>query len=92
MQEKKCSLIKHKEITATNYCPECKIYMCNKCENHHSELFQNHHQVKLDTDIKLLFTGFCKEENHLDKLEFFCKDHNLCFMYNKNKDKWKRGT
>ena len=77
MQEKKCSLIKHKEITATNYCPECKIYMCNKCENHHSELFQNHHQVKLDTDIKLLFTGFCKEENHLDKLEFFCKDHNI---------------
>ena len=79
MDEKKCSSIKHKEITATNYCPECKIYMCNKCENYHSELFQNHHQVKLDTDIKLLFTGFCKEENHLDKLEFFCKDHNkLC--------------
>ena len=79
MDEKKCSSIKHKEIIATNYCPECKIYMCNKCENYHSELFQNHHQVKLDTDIKLLFTGFCKEENHLDKLEFFCKDHNkLC--------------
>ena len=79
MEEKKCSSLKHKEIKATNYCPECKIYMCNKCENYHSELFQNHHQVKLDADIKLLFTGFCKEENHLEKLEFFCKNHNkLC--------------
>ena len=79
MEDKKCSLKKHKEINAISYCPECKIYMCNKCESYHSELFQKHHQVKIDKDINLIFTGFCKEKNHLDKLEYYCKNHNkLC--------------
>ena len=79
-QTQKCSSKIHKEINGIYYCPECKIYMCNKCENHHSELFQNdHHQFKLDKDIKQIFTGFCQEENHLEKLEYFCKTHNqLC--------------
>ena len=76
---KKCSLKKHEEINAISYCQECKIYMCNKCENHHIELFQNHHEHKLDKDINEIFTGFCKEINHFDKLEFYCKNHNkLC--------------
>ena len=76
---KKCTLKKHEDINAISYCQECKIFMCNKCENHHSELFQNHNVYKLDKDISEIFTGFCKERNHLEKLEFFCKDHNsLC--------------
>ena len=75
----KCSLKKHEEINATSYCQECKIYMCNKCENYHSELFQNHHEYKLDKNINEIFTGFCQEKNHLEKLEFYCKNHNkLC--------------
>ncbi len=79
METKKCSCIKHEEAKAIYYCTECKIYMCNKCENLHSELFPTHHKYTLDQDIKSIFTGFCKEENHLDKLEFFCKTHNqLC--------------
>ena len=79
METKKCSSIKHEEAQAIYYCTECRIYMCNKCENHHSELFQNHHKYTLDKDIKSIFTGFCKEKNHLEKLEFFCKTHNkLC--------------
>ena len=79
METKKCSCIKHEEAKAIYYCTECKIYMCNKCENLHSELFPTHHKYTLDKDIKSIFTGFCKEENHLDKLEFFCKTHNqLC--------------
>ena len=53
--------------------------MCHKCENHHSELFQDHHKHKLDEDINAIFTGFCKEKNHYEQLEFFCKNHNqLC--------------
>ena len=33
----------------------------------------------LDKGIEKIFTGFCKEKNHLDKLEYFCKTHNkLC--------------
>ena len=79
MEELKCSCKKHEESRAIFYCPECKIYMCNKCDNYHSELFQSHHQYKLDKDSKLIFTGFCKEPNHLEKLEYFCKNHNaLC--------------
>ena len=53
--------------------------MCNKCEKLHSELFKNHHQYKLDKNLKDIFTGYCKEKNHINELEYFCKDHNnLC--------------
>ena len=77
----KCSLKKHKEIEANIYCQECNIYMCNKCEKNHSELFENHHQYNLDknNNINNIFTGYCKEKNHLGKLIYFCKNHNqLC--------------
>ena len=75
----KCSLSKHKENVAISFCQECKLNLCNKCEKHHSELFENHHQCKLDKDFSEIFTGLCKEQNHFNKLEFFCEDHNkLC--------------
>ena len=78
-QKKKCLLIDHKENDADCYCQECKIYMCNKCENFHSSLFKNHHAYKLDKDISEIFTGLCKEENHDIELKYFCKTHNkLC--------------
>ena len=77
---RKCSKLEHKEIDAFIFCQECKILMCNKCDNNHSSLFQSHHKYKIDKDdIKDIFTGFCKEKNHLERLEFFCKSHNkLC--------------
>ena len=76
----KCSSIKHKEsIDADIYCPQCKIYMCAKCQNYHSELFQSHYLYKINKDMDLMFPGFCKVENHLNKLDYFCKTHNqLC--------------
>ena len=77
----KCSSVNHKEIEALYYCGECKIYMCNKCDKFHSEIFQNHYKIKLEkgNDIKELFTGFCKEKSHKDELQYFCKKHNsLC--------------
>jgi len=78
-KNKKCSTKNHEEIAAFIYCQECRIYICKKCEKIHSELFYNHHTYNLDRDIKDIFTGFCKEENHLEKLQFFCKTHNtLC--------------
>ena len=55
--------------------------MCNKCEKHHSEVFQNYHQFKFETekDINEIFTGLCKEKDPLYKLKYFCKNHNkLC--------------
>ena len=76
----KCSLKKHEELEAIIYCQECKMNMCNKCEILHTELFENsHHQYKLDKNINEIFTGLCKEKGHLNKLEYFCTNHNqLC--------------
>ena len=75
---RKWSLEEHKEIKAIKYCPECRINMCNKCENHHLSLFKNHHPYILNKDEEI-FTGFCKEKNHSVKLNYFCKIHNqLC--------------
>ena len=76
--QKKCSSEEHKEINAISFCPECKIYMCNKCENYHSLLFKNHHPYNINKDEEI-FTGYCSEKNHPNKLEYYCKDHNqLC--------------
>ena len=74
----KCFTEEHKEIDAIRYCSECKIYMCNKCDNIHSSFFKNHNPYKLNKDNEL-FTGFCKEKDHPNKLEYYCKIHNqLC--------------
>ena len=78
---KKCSMFDHKEIDAISFCIECKIYMCNKCEQTHSDLFKSQHQkiVIKDKNIDEIFTGFCTEENHTNKLIYFCKNHKkLC--------------
>ena len=73
----KCSFNDHKNIDAIKLCSDCKIYMCNKCEKLHSGLFLNHHLFNVDQDINDIFSGFCKEENHFDKLDYFCKSHNI---------------
>ena len=30
-KKQKCSLEDHNEFDANNFCPICKIYICNKC-------------------------------------------------------------
>ena len=78
-QIKKCSSKKHLEIDAINYCQECKINLCNKCQNYHSELFENHHLYNINKNINEIFTGFCKEKGHNNLLRYYCKNHNkLC--------------
>ncbi len=78
-QKKKCSNREHGKIDANSYCRECKVYMCNKCEQFHSNLCQNHKYFILDKDFSNIFTGFCNEEKHYNELEYFCKNHNqLC--------------
>ena len=79
IQEKKCSNIEHKDINANSYCSKCEIYMCNKCQNIHSKLCNNHQNFILEKDNNEIFTGLCKEEKHHLELQFFCKTHNqLC--------------
>ena len=77
IKKKKCSLKEHEEIEAIIYCQECKIYMCNKCLSHHSQIFKAHKLYNLDNNIIKLFSDICKEKNHGNKLEYFCEDHNM---------------
>ena len=75
----KCSFIEHKEIGAIKYCQECNVYLCNKYDKFHSGRFINHQPYSLGKDVKEIFTGLCKIENHSLTLEFFCRTYNeLC--------------
>ena len=73
----KCSSEQDKNIDAIIYCVDCKIYMCDKCEQFHSRLFSAHQIVNVAEQNGDIFTGYCKEPNHSNKLEFFCKTHNV---------------
>ena len=78
-QKNKCSFKDHSEITANSYCRECKIYMCKKCENYHSNLLLNHELFNLEKYNEEIFDEICSEKDHNIKLQFFCKTHNqLC--------------
>ena len=74
----KCSYKEHNKINAIYYCHDCKLYLCNKCiEYFHSKFLHNHNLYKIDNDNQDIFTGYCKENNHLEILKFFCKTHNI---------------
>ena len=91
VRNKKCASKEHQEINAVSYCCNCSIFMCNKCENFHSNLFQNHKVFNVDFYLQDNFTGFCKENNHNNELEYYCKTHNvlccvICIAKIKNKN------
>ena len=76
--EIKCSSKIHKEINATIYCQECRLYLCKKCQHFHEESY-DHHLINLTNDNDDFFTGICKEKNHINELIYYCKNHNkLC--------------
>ena len=78
-KNKKCSCKKHLDIDAINYCQECNIYLCDKCQSHHLELFEEHIIYDLDKDKDEIFIDKCQTENHNINFEYFCKTHNqLC--------------
>ena len=78
-QDKKCNSEGHEEINASFFCPICKIYICKKCEALHKKLLKGHKLYNIEQNVNEIFTGFCKNNNHLEKLEYFCKNHNeLC--------------
>ena len=74
-KEFRCSC--HSEINAISYCDICKIYICNKCLNHHNELFKNHKLYNLDKNSDKIIIDICREKDHERKLEFYCKNHNI---------------
>ena len=79
----KCSSKNHSNNEANIYCLQCKLYLCKKCQNNHSELFVEHSLIKMNQDKNNIFIEQCTKENHeLNKLKFFCKTHNeLCCSY-----------
>ena len=78
-QNQKCSIKSHKDLVVIKYYEQCKIFMCNKCLNHHKELFENHQLINLDKNNNEIFIDLCKKIGHEKKFEFFCKTHNeLC--------------
>ena len=77
IQSQICSSKDHKEINAVSYCCNCRVFMCNKCQQFHSNLLENHRVFNIEYYMKESFTGFCKEENHVNELEYFCKNHNI---------------
>ena len=77
-KNKKCSSKKHLEIDAVYYCQECKIYLCNKCQNLHLEYYDNHQLYNLDKDdLNEIFIDLCQLSNHNVKCQYFCKTHNI---------------
>ena len=76
-KKKTCSKKLHEKIDAIIYCQECNIYMCNKCKQSHSDLFESHHLYNLDININSIFTGICNDAEHHVEFEYFCKTHNI---------------
>ena len=60
--EKKCSSKEHQEIDAILYCKICNIYMCNKCENFHQKLFDNHSPFNLKENYNDYSQGNAKKK------------------------------
>ena len=58
-QRKKCSFEEHKDINANIYCKKCEIFMCNKCENHHTKLFKTHQSFILNATNEDIYNEFC---------------------------------
>jgi len=76
----KCSSKIHQEFKAISFCQDCRIYMCEKCQNNHQQLY-NHNQINIGENQNEIFTGICKEKNHINYLDFYCKTHNkLCCL------------
>ena len=77
LSNKKCSFEEHKNIDAIDYCSECDIYICEKCKDYHRFLIENHHNKKLvNKENNEINNELCYENNHENKLEYFCKTHN----------------
>ena len=75
----KCNNNEHSEQTATNYCFRCKKFLCETCSTSHYSAKPKHNLFSVEKDLNLNFSGFCKLENHPNKLDYYCSTHNhLC--------------
>ena len=77
IKNKKCSLKNHSENDAIKVCVNCNMNLCSECEVFHSNFCKEHQTYNLDTDYKENFNGYCQENGHFLKLEYFCRTHNI---------------
>ena len=75
-QTKKCSSKKHEDSDAINYCQFCRVYLCEQCQKIHDELY-NHPLTQLKSSLNDNISNFCSLDNHNNKLDFYCKTHNV---------------
>ena len=76
-KHKKCSLKNHSNKDAKIVCVNCNLSLCAKCEVFHSYFCKEHRTYNLDTDYRENFNGYCNENGHSIKLEYFCRTHNI---------------
>ena len=71
----RCSLEKHSNKAAKVFCQDCKILMCEECNETHLDICKLHNYHQLDK----ISTDKCKNAKHISEINFFCKAHNrLC--------------
>jgi len=73
--EIKCSLEKHSNKAAKVFCQDCKILMCEECNEAHLDICKIHHyqQIGKSSNDK------CKDAQNIKEIIFFCKTHDrLC--------------
>ena len=76
---KRCSTKSHWNKKATKFCLTCNKPFCEICAASHLKCDRKHELFSIESDANLSFTNTCKEENHPNKPEYFCKTHNnLC--------------
>ena len=86
---KKCSSNKHKDIDAISYCKNCKLYLCNKCRNMHSEFYDNHNLQELElNNLSNLTKLICNDNNKNLKILKLYNLNNLNIIYYYNHKKY----
>lgn len=71
----KCSLEKHSNKPAKVFCQDCKILMCEECNEAHLDICKIHHYQQIDKST----TDKYKNAKLISEINFFCKSHNrLC--------------
>ena len=81
----KCSLENHSNKAAKVFCQDCKILMCEECNEKHLGICKLHNYHQLDK----ISNDKCKNAKHISEINFFCKSHNRlcntkCNIYPKN--------
>ena len=74
---KKYSFKNHSDLNAKIYCANCNLYICKEWEIYHSIFGKEHQIYSISKELNEIFTGYCRDENHLNKFEYFCKTHNI---------------